>query len=356
MPLTAPSGSAYHPQLDILKGMAIVLVVAGHVLNRSPWPTPELREAAAWLVRWLYSFHIPLFFLLAGALFKPPGPGGAWPYALRRYVRLMLPFGVYALLYRLAFYPGDPGLGAGMARLYLWGNHTALAALPTQEVLWFFPCLLVLGLLALAARALLRQRPVVCLATLFAVQMAALWLWSGWDLRGLTPYYLEVALVSLWFFALGYLGRRRLAEPVPAPGRALRLVAALALSAVLAGLFATRPYESLDLLRLKLWEMPLMDLSALAGAAFCLLLAGALESGAARLAEALRLLGRASLPIFGMHMLVISAMLRWELAPLWWLRLVLGFLLALLLPWALARLLLGRWRYTRLVFLGESPA
>ncbi|WP_367118171.1 acyltransferase family protein [uncultured Clostridium sp.] len=44
--------------IDILKGIAIVLVVLGHILyNQNN------------LIRiWLYSFHIPLFFIISGYL------------------------------------------------------------------------------------------------------------------------------------------------------------------------------------------------------------------------------------------------------------------------------------------------
>ncbi len=41
--------------LDILKGFAIILVVIGHI--GSDWP---------WLIKWIYSFHIPLFFSISG--------------------------------------------------------------------------------------------------------------------------------------------------------------------------------------------------------------------------------------------------------------------------------------------------
>ena len=47
-----------HLICDVLKGIGIILVVVGHVyLNRT------VRD-------WLYSFHMPLFFLAAGWLYK----------------------------------------------------------------------------------------------------------------------------------------------------------------------------------------------------------------------------------------------------------------------------------------------
>ena len=48
------------PSFDIMKGLAILLVIAGHV--------PGI---PVWIKQWIYSFHIPLFFLLSGYFFKP---------------------------------------------------------------------------------------------------------------------------------------------------------------------------------------------------------------------------------------------------------------------------------------------
>ena len=44
--------------LDIMKGIGIILVVLGHVYNNGI------------VFRWLYSFHMPLFFFAAGFLYK----------------------------------------------------------------------------------------------------------------------------------------------------------------------------------------------------------------------------------------------------------------------------------------------
>ena len=46
--------------LDIAKGIAIRLVMLGHISL-----TPEYMKA------WLYTFHIPLFFMCSGILFSP---------------------------------------------------------------------------------------------------------------------------------------------------------------------------------------------------------------------------------------------------------------------------------------------
>ena len=93
--------------LDRAKGLAILLVVFGHVVARQVPPGVEWYEPLRFAV---YRFHMPLFFylsgtvaLLSGALAVPPA---RWPGLLeKRAVRLLLPFfavGLLILLGKLA--------------------------------------------------------------------------------------------------------------------------------------------------------------------------------------------------------------------------------------------------------------
>ena len=44
--------------LDILRGLGIIFIVIGHI------------SYDEMLLKWLYSFHVPLFFFAAGAVYK----------------------------------------------------------------------------------------------------------------------------------------------------------------------------------------------------------------------------------------------------------------------------------------------
>ena len=50
---------------DILKSLAIFLVILGHVSS-----TYDSREYSSPLALWIYSFHMPLFMMLSGMFFK----------------------------------------------------------------------------------------------------------------------------------------------------------------------------------------------------------------------------------------------------------------------------------------------
>ena len=146
--------------LDRAKGLAILLVVFGHIVARQQpegltWYEP-LRFA-------VYRFHMPLFFYLSGTVALLSGvlgtPPARWGGLLeRRAVRLLLPFfavGLLILLGKLgagqvtATVDNAPeGLGAGLRHLF-WDT----AASPATSI-WY---LLVLFLamqekIAIAAR------------------------------------------------------------------------------------------------------------------------------------------------------------------------------------------------------------
>jgi len=69
--------------LDALKGIGILAVVAGHVLGRDP-------------ARALYLWHMPLFFITAGLVFKAGADEGR--YAREKAARLLVPYAVFMVL------------------------------------------------------------------------------------------------------------------------------------------------------------------------------------------------------------------------------------------------------------------
>ncbi len=87
-----------NPILNVLKGLAIVLVVYGHVIQRSMVVAGQDFFAHP-VFKIIYTFHVPLFFfvsgyLLAGSLEKV----GAWEVFVTRCKSLLVPFIVWGLL------------------------------------------------------------------------------------------------------------------------------------------------------------------------------------------------------------------------------------------------------------------
>jgi fucose 4-O-acetylase-like acetyltransferase len=89
--------------LDLYKGLAILLVVAGHLIQRA---TPEFDKSL--LFKGIYMFHMPLFFLICGMVYalKPSklsfsGLGHA---IAKRAMQLLLPFIAWYMVGYFIFY------------------------------------------------------------------------------------------------------------------------------------------------------------------------------------------------------------------------------------------------------------
>ncbi|GLR66271.1 hypothetical protein GCM10010909_09510 [Acidocella aquatica] len=147
--------------IDLTKGLAILLVVFGHLVARAD------PAGVAWyepLRRAVYAFHMPLFLYLSGLMAVSSGlllaPRAAWKQvALARAERLLVPFfGLGALIVlgkiaaaRVMFVDNPPaGLAGGLGAL-LW--HTAQS--PAASIWYLF----VLFAVSLAGMVLLNGQP-----------------------------------------------------------------------------------------------------------------------------------------------------------------------------------------------------
>ena len=95
-----PGGSLpRRADLDAAKGLAIILVVLGHLVSRSH---PAGNDWYLYLQTALYQFHMPFLMYLSGYVHSLSGaarsPAPAWPrFVLRRGLRLLVPFGAFGL-------------------------------------------------------------------------------------------------------------------------------------------------------------------------------------------------------------------------------------------------------------------
>ena len=167
-PIGAPIAAPRPPRgrradLDRVKGLAILLVVFGHIVARQDpahvhWYEPVRRA--------IYAFHMPLFFYLSGYVTWLTGqaqaPPAAWPALLRRRAhRLLLPFaamGLLIILGKLAagtvmHVDNEPaGMASGLADL-LWHTRSSPAG-----SLWYLATLFALAVATPPLLALFRFR------------------------------------------------------------------------------------------------------------------------------------------------------------------------------------------------------
>lgn len=153
-----PASARHHrPDIDRAKGLAILLVVFGHLVAKGSPPGNAWYDTAKDIV---YSFHMPFFMYLSGYVFAFTGKHrlamAAWPGFVRdRAVRLLVPFLLFGFLIvtgkylsHFFLYVDDPphGLPDGIATLFvdtdrspalsIWYVYVLFVYSAAMPVLW----------------------------------------------------------------------------------------------------------------------------------------------------------------------------------------------------------------------------
>ena len=170
--------------IDTVRGIAILLMMVGHTGIPAP------------VERYIYSFHMPLFFLLSGMLFVD-GKYGFAEYVKRKARSLLVPYVVFTPIIYAAYRLSDD---AGLFRAE-WVNPSWITQGVGDYPLWFLIILFLTSILFFWI-AKLPARLIAVVATVCI--MVAQWLdWHSVVL----PYDLAALPLSLSFVALGYLLR-----------------------------------------------------------------------------------------------------------------------------------------------------
>ena len=114
--------------IDIAKSIGIMLVILGHIL-----PMDSI------LKKYIYSFHMPLFFILTGIVYSYKGNESFCESIEKQIKSILIPFFIFGLI----FSDGSIKSFAFIA----YGNRTTLLCAKTNSSLWFLTCLFVANLL-----------------------------------------------------------------------------------------------------------------------------------------------------------------------------------------------------------------
>ncbi len=204
--------------MDIARGLGILFIVLGH---------NDLAAYHPFLHKFVYAFHIPLFFFLSGAFFRPERAFG--DFVTRRFNSLLKPFFFTLFL----IYLMEAGFGL-MTFPVIWGRIVKSMYGTGHYLdwvqLWFIPHLFAVSLFAwLAWRGVfgrvkwdwLRWLLMFAMLALGVLTMPYFWPFTApvinMELYGL-PYSLDLVLASGFFFLLGYeVNRRELARLFASP-------------------------------------------------------------------------------------------------------------------------------------------
>ncbi|HEY5540435.1 MAG TPA: acyltransferase [Coriobacteriia bacterium] len=320
-------------RVDALKGVAIVCVVVYHTLGQYWITAPTL---ALYVREFVFSFMLPLFAFLSGYMQGRPGTLMPLKYFVRRTLGLMVPYVCWEAIYGLTLVPAAR---SGWSAFETYLLHT-LTDPHFEGRMWYLYVLWIALMLLGVVRILGRESPWVLAASIVAV---AVWPWWG-QFKRLQWIYA--------FVVLGLLAKR--SEHLLLPRR--RAIGVAGAVAFVLLWFATRP-EKVALARVGAW---LQDSPALAGgvaALYWLMTLAGVAAIAALVAashgtpqpvlRALSVPGRLSLGIYVVHFYFVEA---WHDPSPWLIPVIVGVALACAMA---VTLLLGRWRVSATLLLGE---
>jgi len=300
-----PAGADERPArigwLDAARGCGIVLVVFGHALGG----LIDSRLGAGltafrWLFFAIYTFHMPLFFLLAGLMVPHRLERDAAGFVRGLGTGIVAPYFLWSALQFTVI----AALGTAVNNP-VSGYWPTILALPWKTVSQFWFLYVLFWLHLIAAAVVPRWGAAVLLVLAMAMKLVAPTLGA--------PVVVRLVCAHALFYAIGVVSRPEGVERlVIGQSRAHRVVVlvALALSGLVAT-FVTLPWFGADLpfatasspqLANLAWRLPVLPVAGIAVAA-CLGLAGLPQVAGNR---ALAALGRLTMPVFVMHVLFVA--------------------------------------------------
>ena len=293
-PSTSSNRIAY---IDIAKGIGILLVVMAH---------NDLSLVSPYLHRFIYAFHMPLFFFLSGYFFNSEVP--FVKFFSKRFNSILKPyFFTIFLIYATSLSFTNMSFKTALGRIIKSMYATALYIDWVQ--LWFLPSLFITSLFAYGlyrfVLARIKQRAIrwLLLLTILVVGMQfsdiffpfSITLFGKvYELLGL-PYSLDLVLVSGFFYIAGNEVRKLSIERIVVNPWFMFITGILLIVIV-----AVFPY-AMDF-NLRLFELiPMNILGSFLGIAFTLAFSKQIELHTRRLSSVFEYIGQASLFILIFH-------------------------------------------------------
>lgn len=180
-----------YEEIDIAKGLGIILVILGHCVYYG-----------GFTCRWIFSFHMPLFFFLSGIFFKG--------YSFRQYFEkkfksMFIPF-VFFIIFGGCFtflipeWRSEIGLKQLLVDVY-YGSPSIVKMIS----LWFLICLAwveVIALFVVRIKKVINQ--ILCICAIFLLGLIVEYYYCNFNMIRL-PLKIDSALIAIFFFYIGYL-------------------------------------------------------------------------------------------------------------------------------------------------------
>ncbi|MBE6719231.1 MAG: hypothetical protein E7571_01065 [Ruminococcaceae bacterium] len=277
--------------IDIARGVAITLVVIGHGVS-------EYSTGLTGVERVIYSFHMPLFFVISGLVFRVKSGDTVKSFAKKRAKGLMLPYLLFAVLIfashlaeRFVFKTDSEFFKtlktpSGILNTLLLTNKSAFSNL------WFLPCMFAAQVILFVIFKFIKNKWIVALCCTVP-SVAIIFISPQISL----PLSLEAAVVSLLFIYIGTLIQK---ADIKKKTEMLMLPAAIFAFCTSQAFYFTYYNDKAFSYYNVQFEVPwLFCLTAISGSLLIILFAHRQKE-----VPVSELLGRHSLYIFGFHYLV----------------------------------------------------
>lgn len=178
--------------LDILRGIAIFLVVFGHITH-----TAEIRN-------YIWSFHIPIFFFISGLLFTPSKYENFKFFLKYKIKSLVIPYIIFyliTLIYYICIESHVRG-GVSLTKLIIglfYGSYYD-NYMYFNGALWFLPCLFSMEIIGYSLKFIHRKWCIILFSLsifttgIILIQHNITWL----------PWGINAALCGFIFYSLGF--------------------------------------------------------------------------------------------------------------------------------------------------------
>lgn len=129
--------------IDVVKGIGIFLVVLGHI-----WTGPNETYLGR---RYIYSFHMPLFFFISGFVFKIKSSTGFIIFFKKKFKSLIYPYMIFSIISFIYFFIFENTLlrkiGYKKILINIFLSQGADDYLFCNPVLWFLTCLFIVNII-----------------------------------------------------------------------------------------------------------------------------------------------------------------------------------------------------------------
>lgn len=284
--------------VDILRAILIITVVVGH------------SNVDTRIIQIIFWFHMPLFFILSGYLLHVPEKNEWKIWGMRKAIRLLVPCFAFFILCTLI----DGNLNFSSVACFVMGGKRQAGVYWFATVLFLAEIAMVLLELYISSRKLKIFIYVICFAmavmeSVFLIPadtaMIPNWLKLPWNI--------DVTLLAVAYLAVGYYGRGYITGWAKERNMAYRAIT-IVISVIIFGLFLNACWKGNFDYHLDMknghYSNPVFALLFPAAAGIMLMALSILLSRVRGLAAALAYVGRASMAVMYLHLLVIGQIMK----------------------------------------------